>query len=124
MDIIEQIRKDLSHQFKHGGGGYKPEPMLDENGKDMLHPMYGKTQSEYQKKWASENAKGNTWRRGSKHTPEAIEKMRETTTGMYDGENNPMWKGGISLGDKRKEYMANWYQKNKKHYQVGGKYAS
>ena len=39
---------------------------LDENGKDMLHPMYGRTQSDHCKEVNRKVAMGNTWKKGKK----------------------------------------------------------
>jgi len=121
MTEYEQMRIELAKQFRETVPVGRQGPLLDKDGKDMAHGMYGKTQTKYQKECASKSATGNTWRRGSKQTAEARQKMSDSTD--HSGDNNPRWKGGISLGEKRKEYMDNWYKKNKHHYQAGGKYS-
>ena len=48
MTEYEQMRKDLARQFRASGGGYKPEPMLDENGKEYMANWYNKNKHHYQ----------------------------------------------------------------------------
>ena len=122
MDEITKIRNDLAKMFRESVPEGRCDPVLDENGKDMLHPMYGKEQTDYQKEWASKNATGNTWRRGSTQSAESRKKMSESTIGMYDGKDNPNWKGGIAGkpgSAKRKAYM----KKYNKQYHIDRKAA-
>ena len=112
MDTITKIRNDLASQFRHSGGGYKPEPMLDENGKDMFHPRYGKTFSDESKKLLSEKMTGNTNKAGTKVKDTSNMKKPD----VHKGKGNPNWKGGISGkpgSDKRKEYMKKY---NKEYF--------
>ena len=118
-NLVRDFRKDMAEnpQLYECTEGHQ---YLDDNGKDTLHPMYGKTQSDYQKARARKAALGNTWKKGKKVADTS--KMKKPDA--HKGAGNPRWLGGISLGEKRKEYMSNWYEKNKAHYKDGGKYTS
>jgi len=96
---------------------WRKDSVLDENGKDMAHPLYGIKVSAATKRRISKARMGQTsWNKGIPWSDEAKEKMRESTLGMYDGEDNPNWKGGISGkpgSAERKAYMKIY---NKKYH--------
>ena len=46
---------------------------------------------------------------------------QEHLEGGHTRELNGHWKGGLAT-DNYKEYMRQWYLKNKHHYKKGGKY--
>tara|TARA_Y100001938_G_scaffold39503_1_gene54714 strand:+ start:88 stop:492 length:405 start_codon:yes stop_codon:yes gene_type:complete len=82
MDDWEiEMRNELARMFRETVPEGRRDPVLDENGKDMTHPLYGKTHMESSKKKMAEAAKGNTKRRGSKHTSESIKLMSEVKKG-------------------------------------------
>jgi|TARA_Y100000296_G_C5148084_1_gene244858 hypothetical protein len=93
MDEIEKIRIALAEQFRKGDPDCpeRPDPMLDEDGKDMLHIRYGMKHTKASKKLMAE----------AKYKPESTKYntlyMREyrkgITRGQPDrsGENNPAY---------------------------------
>lgn len=108
------IEKEL--EFEHW---WSKGPVPDENGKDMAHPLYGIKVSAATKRRISKARMGQTsWNKGIPWSDEAKEKMRESTLGMYDGKDNPNYKGGISGkpgSAKRKAYMKIY---NKKYHEA------
>ena len=111
MDDWEiEMRNELARKFRETVPEGRRDPVLDDDGKDMTHPLYGKKHMESSKKRMAESAKGNTKRRGSKHKPESIELMKENTIPLY-GEKNGNWKGGVCKDMKK--YKAEYYQRRK-----------
>jgi hypothetical protein len=112
------IEKEL--EFQHW---WSKGPVPDEDGKDMAHPLYGKKHTAASRKRQSKSAykrfeTEDIWNKGIPWSDETKEKMRESTLGMYDGEDNPNWKGGISGkpgSAKRKAYMKIY---NKKYHEA------
>ena len=113
-----EMRNELARMFRETVPEGRRDPVLDENGKDMTHPLYNKTHMESTKKKLSAVMTGNTNKAGTK--------VKDTSNmkkpGVHDGEGNPNYKGGISMGDNILEYRKSWYQRNKHHYAKGGKY--
>ncbi len=74
-------------------------PILDAQGRDINHGMYGRKNSHYQpphteatKRKMSIAFRGRTW----SWSEESKQKSSEDRQGWYKGEDNPNWKGGVT----------------------------
>ena len=113
-----EMRNELARKFRETVPEGRTDPVLDDDGKDMSHPLYGKKHMMRTRKLMSEKAMGNTRKKGTKVT----DKSNMKKPGVHDGEGNPNYKGGVSMGDNILEYLKTWYERNKHHYAKGGKY--
>ena len=99
-------------------------PVLDNDGKDIHHFMYGRKNSHYQPPHTEETKrklrtalKGRTW----SWSEESKQKASEARQGWYKGENNPNWKGGITSdwkaydAMKKREYRAKRREEKLRH---------
>jgi len=117
-DLLLLMRNDLAKMFRETVPEGRQDGILDENGKDMSHPLYGKKHMNATKKKLSRVMSGNTNKAGTK----VADTSNMKKPGVHDGEGNPNYKGGVSMGDNILEYRKSWYQENKHHYAKGGKY--
>jgi hypothetical protein len=101
-------------KFEHW---HNKSPVLDEDGKDMTHPLYGKTHTAASKRRMAKARIGkSSWNKGIKASEESKQKMRDSTN--HDGKDNPNWRGGVSGkpgSAKRKAYMKIY---NKKYHEA------
>lgn len=130
------LRKKFSESHKgeknYWYGKYRSEETkrkMSENHADVSdknHPMYGKHHTEESKK---KNREKQTWQKGKNnpmyevrlfgeknpfygksHTEKSKSKMRVAKQGLYEGKNNPNWKGGVS----KFPYASDWGPKVKR----------
>ena len=103
-----KMRNELALKFQETVPWHATtDPLLDENGKDMTHPLYGKAVLKKTKKKLSAKMTGNTNKAGTK--------VKDTSNmkkpGVHNGSGNPNWKGGVCKDMKK--YKAEYYQRRK-----------
>lgn len=91
-------------------------PVLDADGKDTSHPMYGRTNSHYQPPASKETKRKMRGPRkgGWSWSEETKQKASEDRKGKSTGEDNPNWKGGVTSNLKAYNAMkAREYRRRK-----------